>query len=68
MKTLILASAAVLSLLVTSCDTHNHYPVTVVEPTPKPVAKPKPVSRPKPKPVESAESFRAVEKPSSYSN
>ncbi|MCW1922510.1 hypothetical protein OKA05_08085 [Luteolibacter arcticus] len=70
MKTLILASAAAVSLFVTSCETHNHYPMTVVEPAPKPAAKPKPVSRPKPapKPVESAESFRAVEKPGSYSN
>ena len=60
---------AVLSgLLLASCQQDPVYvPVYVpVEKTPNKAPAPKPKS--KPKPVETAEGFRAVEKPTTYSN
>ena len=71
-----LAAVGALAIALSSCTTYERETVYVVpvekKPTPKPVVakakpKPKPVYRPKPKP-ETAESFRAVEPPSSYSN
>lgn len=67
MKLLPLLFALPLVFALPSCETHNHYPVVVETPKPKPVVR-KPIVKPKPKPVESAEGFRAVERPGSYSN
>jgi hypothetical protein len=64
-----LALAALSGLFLASCQPDPVYvPVYVpVEKTPnKAPAAPKPKS--KPKPVETAEGFRAVEKPTTYSN
>ncbi len=54
------------SLFFASC-TYPTYVTEVHTVTPKPTPK-KTVYKPNPKPVETAEGFRAVEKPTTYSN
>lgn len=73
-KMLLPAGVAVLGFFLASCQPPDPVYVPVYVPTePKEVPKkktytPKPKPKPAPKPVETAEGFRAVEKPESYSN
>lgn len=65
MKSTLLIAAGLAGLVLASCA-----PQTVYVPVPyekKPAPK-KVTYKPKPRPVESAEGFRAVEKPTTYSN
>ncbi len=69
-KILVPAGAALLGFFLASCQAPQPVYVPVYVPTEKKVA-PKKVTykpRPAPKPVETAEGFRAVEKPTTYSN
>ncbi len=65
--TKLIATAAVtlLGLSFVSCQDPTYVPVYV--PVKEKEAPKKTVYRPKPKPVETAEGFRAVEKPTTYS-
>ena len=71
-NTLFPASAALLGFFLVSCQAPAPVYVPVYVPTEKKeVPKKKtytPKTKPAPKPVESAEGFRAVEKPDSYTN
>lgn len=68
MKSLkIIALAVVSGLFLVSCQPDPVY-VPVYVPVEKKAAPKKTTSKPAPKPVETAEGFRAVEKPTTYSN
>ena len=69
-KTIAPAGAALLGFFLASCQQPDPVYVPVYVPTEKKeVPKKKTYTpKPKPKPVETAEGFRAVEKPDSYSN
>ncbi len=62
-----LGLAALSGLLLASCQPDPVY-VPVYVPVEKKAAPKKTTYKPKPKPVETAEGFRAVEKPTTYSN
>lgn len=65
MKSTLLIAAGLVGLMFASCAPQTVYvPVPYEKETKKVTYKPKP----KPRPVESAEGFRAVEKPTTYSN
>lgn len=68
LKIITLSLTVLSGLLLTSC-TYPTYVTDVhtIQPKPAPIIK-KPKPKPKPKPVETAEGFRAVEKPATYSN
>jgi hypothetical protein len=66
MKSLKFVTAAITCLFLVSCQTDVYYPVYV--PVEKKAAPKKTAAKPAPKPVETAEGFRAVEKPTTYSN
>jgi len=67
MKTIKLVLPVISSVFIVSCEP-VYVPVYV--PVEQKTAQPKPAARPKPapKPAETAESFRAVERPTTYSN
>lgn len=69
-KTIALAGAAVFGIFLASCQQPDPVYVPVYVPTEKKEVPKKKTYTPKPapKPVETAEGFRAVEKPSTYSN
>lgn len=64
MKSTLLIAAGLVGLVFASCAPQTVYvPVPYEKPAPKKV-----VHKPKPRPVETAEGFRAVERPTTYSN
>jgi hypothetical protein len=67
-KTVLPAGAALLGFFLASCQQPDPVYVPVYVPTEKKEVPKKKTYRPKPKPVETAEGFRAVEKPETYSN
>jgi hypothetical protein len=67
-KSTTLALAALSGLLLASCQPDPVYVPVYVPVEKKPNKAPAPKPKPKPKPVETAEGFRAVEKPTTYSN